>query len=41
LQFVVTINGVTVTPAAGTSIIASDPESHFFCSATGVTVSQA
>ena len=41
LQFAVTINGVAVTPAAGTSIIASDPESHFFCSATGVTVNQA
>lgn len=41
LTFAVTINGVTATPAAGTSIIASDPESYFFCSATGVTVAQA
>jgi hypothetical protein len=40
LQFVVTINGVTVTPGAGTSIIASDPESYMFCSATGVTITQ-
>jgi hypothetical protein len=40
LQFVVTINGVTVSPGAGTSIIAGDPESYFFCSATGVTVTQ-
>ncbi|WP_253594382.1 baseplate J/gp47 family protein [Burkholderia multivorans] len=40
LSFAVTINGVTATPAAGTDIIASDPESYFFCSATGVTVSQ-
>lgn len=40
LQFTVTINGVTATPGAGTSIIASDPESYFSCSATGVTVAQ-
>lgn len=40
LQFAVTINGVTATPGAGTSIIASDPESYFYCSATGVTVTQ-
>lgn len=40
LQFVVTINGVTVSPGAGTSIIAGDPESYFFCNATGVTVTQ-
>ena len=40
LQFVVTINGITVSPGAGTSIIAGDPESYFFCSATGVTVTQ-
>ncbi|MBU9147569.1 hypothetical protein KTD26_34600, partial [Burkholderia multivorans] len=40
LNFAVTINGMTATPAAGTDIITSDPESYFFCSATGVTVSQ-
>jgi hypothetical protein len=40
LTFVVTINGVTATPTAGTSIIPSDPESYFQCSATGVTVTQ-
>jgi Baseplate J-like protein len=40
LLFVVTINGVTASPGAGTSIIAGDPESYFFCSATGVTVTQ-
>ncbi|MFY4709976.1 baseplate J/gp47 family protein [Burkholderia glumae] len=40
LQFSVTINGVPATPAAGTNIISSDPESYFFCSATGVTVTQ-
>lgn len=40
LQFAVTINGVAVSPAAGTNIITSDPESYFFCSATGVTVTQ-
>lgn len=37
LQFVVTINGVTASPTAGTSIIPSDPESYFFCSPTGAT----
>lgn len=40
LSYAVTINGVVVTPSAGTSIIASDPESYFFCSNTGVTVTQ-
>lgn len=40
LSYVVTINGVVATPSAGTSIIASDPESYFFCSNTGVTVTQ-
>ncbi|WP_035950368.1 hypothetical protein [Burkholderia multivorans] len=40
LSFAVTINGMPATPAAGTDIITSDPESYFFCSATGVTVSQ-
>jgi hypothetical protein len=40
LTFAVSINGVTATPGAGTSIIAGDPESFFFCSATGITVAQ-
>lgn len=40
LQFVVTINGVTSSPTAGTSIIPGDPESYFSCTATGVTVVQ-
>lgn len=40
LEFAVTINGVAVSPAAGTDIILSDPESYFFCSDTGVTVAQ-
>jgi hypothetical protein len=40
LQFVITINGVTVSPGAGTSIIEGDPESFFFCASTGVTVTQ-
>lgn len=40
LIFVVTINGIAATPPAGSSAIASDPESYFFCSATGVTVAQ-
>ena len=37
LNFVVTINGVTVSPSAGTSIINGDPESYFYCSPTGAT----
>ena len=41
LQYVVTINDQVVSPAAGTRLIASDPESYFFCSSTGVTVAQA
>lgn len=40
LQFVVTINGVTASPTAGTSIIPSDPESYFTASATAITVTQ-
>jgi len=37
LTFVVTINSVTTSPSAGTSIIPSDPESYFYISATGAT----
>jgi hypothetical protein len=40
LTYTVTINGVPVTPEAGTEIILSDPESYFFASASGVTVTQ-
>ena len=40
LQFVATINGVTASPSAGTSIIESDPESYFYCSPTGATSAQ-
>lgn len=40
LQFAVTINGTPATPAAGTNIITSDPESYFFASAKAVTVTQ-
>lgn len=40
LTFSVTINGVVVTPSAGTSIIEGDPESYFYASATAVTVQQ-
>lgn len=40
LQFAVQINGITATPAAGTSIIASDPESYFSASATAITITQ-
>jgi hypothetical protein len=40
LQFAVTINGVPVSPAAGTSIIAGDVEGYFSASATAITVTQ-
>ncbi len=40
LTYSVTINGAVVTPLAGTRIIASDPESYFYCAATGATVVQ-
>lgn len=40
LTFTVTINGVQTSPTAGTSIIPSDPESYFYASASGVTVTQ-
>lgn len=40
LQFAVTINGVSVSPAAGTGIIAGDSESYFSASATAITVAQ-
>jgi hypothetical protein len=40
LQFAVTVNGVTVSPGAGTSIIGGDPESYFNASATAITVTQ-
>jgi hypothetical protein len=40
LQFVVQINGVTVSPGAGTSIIGGDPESYFNASATAIAVTQ-
>jgi hypothetical protein len=40
LTFVVTINGVTASPTAGTSIIPGDPEGFFNASATAITVTQ-
>ncbi len=40
LTYVVTINGTTVGPAAGTSVIPSDPESYFYIAPTGVTSTQ-
>jgi hypothetical protein len=40
LQFAITVNGQSVSPSAGTSIIASDPESYFSCDDNGVTVKQ-
>ncbi len=40
LTFSVSINGTVTPPSAGTNIIPSDPESYFYCSPTGVTVTQ-
>lgn len=40
LAFTVTVNGSAVVPSAGTSAIASDPESYFTCASTAVTVTQ-
>lgn len=40
LQFSITINGGAVSPTAGTGIIASDAESYFYATASGVTVVQ-
>jgi hypothetical protein len=37
LKFTVTINSIPVSPTAGTSVIASDPESSFFVSPSGAT----
>ena len=40
LTFSMLINGVSVSPEAGTSIILSDPESYFYPAANGITVTQ-
>jgi hypothetical protein len=40
LTFAVSINGVGVTPEAGTGIIAGDPESYFLATSAGMSVQQ-
>jgi hypothetical protein len=40
MVFAVSINGVGVSPSAGTGIIAGDPESYFFATSAGVVVTQ-
>ena len=40
LVFSIDINGVTVSPEAGTSLILSDPESYFFAAVNGLSVVQ-
>lgn len=40
MVFAVTINGVGVSPTAGTGIIAGDPESYFVTSSTAITITQ-
>jgi hypothetical protein len=40
LVFAVNINGTPTSPNLGTEIIPSDPESYFYCNATGATAAQ-
>jgi hypothetical protein len=40
LVFAVSINGVGVSPQAGTGIISGDTESYFFALASGITIAQ-
>ncbi|MHA3054670.1 hypothetical protein E0H77_12510 [Acinetobacter sp. ANC 4633] len=40
LTFQIYINGVLTPPSAGTQLVTGDPESYFFCPATGVSVAQ-
>ena len=40
MAFSVSINGIGVTPSAGTGIIAGDPESYFYITAAQVSISQ-
>jgi hypothetical protein len=40
LTFIVSINGVVVSPVSGTELVVSDPESYFFIAASGATVVQ-
>lgn len=40
MVFAVSINGIGVSPAAGTGIIAGDPESYFVTTAAGVVINQ-
>ena len=40
MNFVVTINGITVSPSAGTGVIYGDPESYFEISQASISVTQ-
>lgn len=40
LTFAITVDGLAVSPTAGTSIIPSDPEGYFQAVASGITVTQ-
>ena len=40
MVFAVTIDGVSVSPAAGTGVIAGDPQSYFLTNATLITITQ-
>ena len=40
MVFTVTINGVVTAPAAGTGVIAGDPESYFLTNSTLITIAQ-
>lgn len=40
MVFAVSINGISTPPSAGTGVIAGDPESYFFATSAGVTITQ-
>ena len=40
LTFVYQINGIAVSPQSGTGVVAGDPESYFYASASSITVTQ-
>ena len=40
MVFAVTINGVSVSPASGTGVIAGDSESYFYTTAANIVINQ-
>jgi hypothetical protein len=37
IQIQITLNGVVVSPVAGTGVVVGDPEGYYYVSASGVT----